>query len=253
MGYPSLFMDGEDLWPISIWRNRINTRVAEQSPVSLVITGDYYTTTNEGTVNAAYTNDSSATITARVYFVITEDSLYHVDPNGHAWHNHLARDMLPDHVGEIVTIDPGQTVNVSRDFTLDASWVEEHCHIVTWIQVDPPSREGLQAGEIDILNFVGIEEYVEEPPVNVYGVSVKTNPCPAHSITLSTSLPEYTQYRIQIFDILGRQVKSFTGTVAPDADEIRFSLTDTDQKHSGVYFYRFRSDVLNANGKLVVQ
>jgi hypothetical protein len=253
MGYPSLFMDGEDLWPISIWRNRINSRIADASPVTLVITGDYNSSTNEGTVNAAYTNDSSAAITARVYFVITEDSLYHVDPNGHAWHNHLARDMLPDHIGEVVTIDPGQTVNVSRDFTLDTSWIEEHCHIVTWIQVDPPSREGLQAGEEDILDLVGIDEYVEEPAANLNRVWVRTNPCPAHNIRLAVSLPEHTSYRIQVFDILGRRVKIISGTVTGNTDEIAFSLEDRDLPRSGVYLYTFQSDILNTTGKFVVQ
>jgi hypothetical protein len=254
MGYPSLFADGVDLWPISTWRPYINNRVTQPSPFTLLITGDYEATNNTGTINASYQNDSTAAITARVYFVITEDSLYHVDPNGHAWHNHLARDFLPDHTGELVTVNPGQVVDMSRVFAIDPSWDETRCHIVTWIQADPPSRNVFQAGEVDIMDLVGIEENNDIEIVSSY-VSLVSNPTSADNVRFLLGIPQGTQYRLEFFDVAGRNIKTVSGIASSDNEIIQYDLNQggTGRISTGVYLYRFTSPTLNANGKIIVR
>jgi hypothetical protein len=254
MGYPSLFADGVDLWPISTWRPYINNRVTQPSPFSLVITGDYESANNTGTINASFQNDSTAAITARVYFVITEDSLYHVDPNGHAWHNHLARAFLPDHIGEQVTVNPGQVVDINRAFTIDPSWDENRCHIVTWIQADPPSRNVFQAGEVDIIDLVGIEENKETEIVRA-NVSLVSNPTSASNVRFLLGVPQGTQYRLEFFDVAGRNIKTVSGIAANDNEIVHYDLNQggTARVNAGVYLYRFTSSILNANGKIIVR
>ncbi len=253
-GYPSLFGDGVDLWPISTWRPYIDSRVNVTSPFALTLSGDYDPVNNTGTVTASYQNESTSAITARVYFVITEDSLYHVDPNGHAWHNNLCRDFLPNEIGEQVTVNPGQTVAIERAFTIDPAWIEDRCKIVTWIQSDAPSREGHQAGKIALLDLVGIDEVVvneaREP-----AVALVNNPCSAENIRFLIRLPSGTLFGIDVFDILGRKVHTQTGTTRTDADVVRIDLGRAEGRNAGagVYFYRFTSPKTSATGKIVVK
>lgn len=253
-GYPSLFADGVDLWPISTWRPYINNRVTLPSPFTLTITGNYDPVNNNGSITASYQNDSSAAITARVYFVITEDSLYHVDPNGHAWHNNLCRDFLPTHIGEQFTVNPGQVINVNRDFVIDPSWVENRCRIVTWIQADAPSRNGYQAGKVKLMDLVGIEENENEVAQNTRN-ALLNNPCAAHDVRFSLDMPLGTSYRIEIFDVIGRKIQTINGTTENDQEIVHCDLNKSDigKVSSGVYLYRITSSELNTTGKIIVK
>lgn len=227
--------------------------MAQPSPITLNINGGYDPVTNTGTVTASFQNDSASAITARVYFVITEDSLYHLDPNGHAWHNKLARDFLPDETGEVVTIDPGQTIDVVRPFTIDAAWDENRCNIVTWIQVDAPSREGLQAGKVKIMDLVGVEEIVVGK-IERSVVTLVNNPCSADNIRFLIELPTGTAYEFEIFDVLGRNVKTLNRTTSSDRELLQLELNDGSQSRvsSGVYLYRFISQSETATGKIII-
>jgi hypothetical protein len=253
-GYPSLFADGVDLWPISTWRPWLTNRMNTSSPIVLNISGDYDPVTNNGTVNASFYNESANAITARVYFVITEDSLYHLDGNGHAWHNQLARDFLPTEIGEQVTINPAQNVDVSRLFTIDPAWDENRCSIVTWIQEDPPSRDGLQAGKTKIMDLVGIDEIIVHKTARP-AVALMNNPCSSDNIRFTVELPQGTEYRIDIFDILGRNVHTCTGISESDRDIVQFDLNQNDNRRvaAGVYLYRFTSQSVNTTGKIIVK
>lgn len=254
LGYPSLFADGVDLWPISTWRPWLTSRMAQPSPITLDMTGGYDPGTNTGTVTASFQNDSASAITARVYFVITEDSLYHLDPNGHEWHNKVARDFLPDENGEPVTIDPGQTVDVTRPFTIDAAWEETRCNIVTWIQADLPSREGLQAGKIKIMDLVGVDELVANK-IEKSVVTLMNNPCSADNIRFLIESPQGTAYEFEIFDVLGRNVRTLNGTTSSDREILHLEMNNgvRDRVSAGVYLYRFVSQSDIATGKIIVK
>lgn len=254
MGYPSLFADGVDLWPISTWRPFISNRVNQPSPFTVSITGNYNPSTNTGTIFASYQNDSTDAISARVYFVITEDSLYHVDPNGHAWHNRMARDMLPDEIGEPVSINPGQTLDISRNFTIDALWNETKCHIVTWIQADAPSRNVYQAGEIDVIDLVGIAENTDTG-IRQWGVSLINNPCSADNIRFALNTTQGIPYQIEIFDVIGRKIKQANGTTLTEREIITCDLNNEQhgRANAGVYFYRFTSINNQTQGKIIVR
>jgi hypothetical protein len=254
MGYPSLFGDGVDLWPISTWRPFISNRVNQPSPFTLSLTGNYNPATNTGTIFASYQNDSTDAISARVYFVITEDSLYHVDPSGHAWHNRMARDMLPNEIGELVTVDPGQTLDISRNFTIDAQWDETKCRIVTWIQAGAPSRNVYQAGEIEVMDLVGIVENTNTG-IRQRNVMLIHNPCSADDIRFALNIAQGTPYQIEIFDVIGRKIKQVNGTTLTEREIITCDLNNEQhgRANAGVYFYRFTSTIHQTQGKIIVR
>ncbi|MGB9720107.1 MAG: Omp28-related outer membrane protein [bacterium] len=256
LGYPSLFLDGRDIWTGSSpsdWDDSIAVEITKPSVITLNMTGTYNSSSKTGVINASFRNDSTATITARVYFVITEDSLYHLDPNGHAWHNHLARDFLPDQTGEQVTITPNQTVVKSRNFTLDATWVDTRCYIVAWLQADAPSRRVFQAGEIKMTDLTGIEDIT---PVEIDHKSVRllSNPNTDH-VKFAIHLCNKEPYQISIYDIQGRLVKVLKGWVMQENETVVWDRkTDNGKKlNAGIYFYLFRSSSYYTEGKIIIQ
>jgi len=256
LGYPSLFRDGVDIWTNwspGDWRDSIVARMNRPSPITLTISGSYNPSTNNGTVDASFRNDSTASITARIYFVITEDSLYHLDPNGHAWHNHVCRDFLPTQTGEQVTIPSGQTVTRSRNFTIAASWNENRCSVGTWLQADAPSRNVFQAGQKKVMNLIYVDEETSAE-ADMSSVSLVANPC-VSAVVFSIRLPETTNYQIDVFDILGRRVGKIIGITSQGKELVSWNLQDEtgNSVSAGVYFFRFISQKLNTTGKFVVR
>ncbi|MEO0206816.1 MAG: Omp28-related outer membrane protein [candidate division WOR-3 bacterium] len=255
-GYPSLFLDGRDIWTSwspSDWRDSVEVEMTKPAPVTLTITGSYNPSTNTGTINAAYRNDSTASITARIYFVITEDSLYHPDPNGHAWHNHLARDFLPDQTGEQVTISPSQTVTRSRSFTIDAAWNENKCYIVTWLQADAPSRNVFQAGEVRVMELVGVEENTPVK-IDLPWMKLRSNPC-TDDVKFTIHLCNRDPYIISIYDIQGQLVRVIRGIASNGTETITWDRNNGSGRKlsSGVYFYKFQSNDYQTGGKIILE
>lgn len=254
-GYPSLFMDGVDLWPMTTWRPSIAARVATPSAITLTTSGTYNSAARTGTINATFRNDSSATISARVYFIITEDSLYHLDPNGHAWHNHLARRFLPNTSrGDTMTLSPSQTKVKSRNFTIDPAWNANRCNIVMWVQADAPSYNVYQGGQRRVVSLTSIEEesaVITAKPL----ICLLTNPCVSRIARFSLELKPNSAYSIDIFDISGRHVKAITGITSQDKETVRWNLRNESgvSISSGVYLYRLTSGRSSGTGKIVVK
>lgn len=253
--YPTLYVDGTDAgWPYTLWRPFVENRMNQPSPMTVTMWGDYDQGTLDGTIYAQFRNDSPQpqAITGRVYFVITEDSLYFTGSNGDAWHNHVARDYLPDEVGEEITIAASDSTTLSRAFTIDATWVEDMCEIVTWIQ-NEGTRETYQGGKVNLLDLTSIEEDVSSELAS-RAVKPVPNPC-VDGTQFTVSLPAGSVYEIDLYDISGRQVRSLRGAASQNTESIRWNLVDdTGIKVSrGVYFYRFVSDQIRTTGKIVVR
>jgi hypothetical protein len=146
---PDVYVDGDQT--SGNYQAIIVNRMNQPAPVTETLWGSYTPSFGSGTVYAKFRNDSSATMNARVYFVITEDSCYYVGPNGDAWHNHVARDYLPNDTGTVVSIPSGDSIVLSRDFTINESnWDLSMCHIYAWIQRPTGDKEVFQAGIIKV-------------------------------------------------------------------------------------------------------
>jgi len=221
--------------------------------MTLTITGSYNAGANTGTISASYRNDSSASVTARFYFVVTEDSLYNVDPNGHAWHNHMGRDFLPDQTGEQVTIAAGATATRSRNFTISGSWNENRCAIATWLQYDAPSRDVLQSGHVNIMNLVGVDEGKSVAADLPFARQVN-NPC-SRSANFIIHVLERSEYTVSFFDITGRRLRMLSGIALPGNNDVSWDLRDMNGNRvsAGIYLYRITNPNINKTGKLIVR
>jgi hypothetical protein len=257
-GYPSLFRDGKDIWSGSSpgdFRDSINARRTKTSPVTLTISGSYNSTTDSGTVTASFRNDSTATISnAMVYFIITEDSLYNVDPNGHAWHNHMARRFLPNTSrGDTMTLASGQTKTRTRGFKIQAGWNENRCAIAVWCQSNTGIKDGYQSGYVKVTSLVPIQEEEAYPEPAKPLITLAANPC-VSSARFNLNLPDNTAYSIGIYDLVGRPLTTLPG-VAGKNHAATWDLRDRQGARvtSGVYLFRLTSPAGQATGKIVVR
>ena len=255
---PWLWIDGnKHSGYYSTWEDKVLDRMAQPSPVTITIWGNYHPDDDTGTVYARFRNDSTTTIDGRVIFVITEDSLYHLTPYIE-WHNQVPRDYLPDHNGVTVSILPGDSVAVSQQFTIEQDWNVDFCKILIWIQNDSmqvDSTKEIWQGVVSKVTDLtpGIEENrvgkVPQP-------TIITNPNPCVDGTeFAFDLPAQSQYQIDIYDISGRRVKTLSGLASGGRESIRWNLRDDIGAPvcSGIYLYSFTSDALNTHGKVIVR
>lgn len=256
---PWLWYDGDPDggWIYWDWESKIVDRMNQSSPVTIQMWGNYYPADDTGMVYARFRNDSTATIDGRVIFVITEDSIYYFTPFIE-WHNHIPRDYLPDENGTIVSIPPGDSVTVSQSFTIDMDWNADFCRILTWIQNDSvqvdSTKEIWQGGLVKVTDLIsGIEdEFVGELPRSE--IMVAPNPC-VEGAEFSFHLPAESAYRIEIFDIMGRRIRTLSGLTSGSRHSIRWNRRDEAGAlvRAGVYLYRFTSDTVNCTGKIIVR
>jgi hypothetical protein len=239
------------------WQAYITDRLNQPAPVTITMWGDWTRTQSTGTIYAQFRNDSTATINGTVYFVVTEDSIYRVVPNGDQWHNHVARDYLPTHSGESVSIPPGDSITLSREFTLDASWDASMIEFVTWIQ-DPvmqpadSTKEVWQGATLDV-DELGIEEF-ESHEVSRSQISPIPNPC-VDGTRFSFAIPAGDRYSIAFYDVSGRKVKTLSGIASGDEETIEWNLKNDRgiRVTAGVYLYQFQSTHISTSGKVVVR
>jgi hypothetical protein len=232
------------------WNGLVTGRFGVTSQVTATMYGDYSDGT--GTINVRFRNDTTVTITARAYIVITEDSLYYLGPNGDPWHNHVARDYVPNQVGQYVTIPAGDSVTVTQPFTIQTGWDEDMCEIVAWLQTDG-TRKMWQGAKVPVTAIPGVEENTSEIEA-IYTVTSKPNPCVNHT-SFQFELPINTGYRIDIYDVTGRHIKRLNGIASGNNESVTWNLKDNTGSHisAGVYCYRFFSEFVNTTGKIIVQ
>ncbi|OGC41872.1 hypothetical protein A2Y85_01840 [candidate division WOR-3 bacterium RBG_13_43_14] len=188
-------------------------------------------------------------------FVITEDSLYYAAPNGDNWHNHVARDYIPDITGISVSIPPGDSATISQPFTTQTSWNLNRLEIVSFLQnpnLSPDStKEVKQGGMIRIVNLA-IQDYDHKHLAQK--VLPTPNPC-IDGTKFTFQLNNGSSYNINIYDECGSLVRRLSGVATGQIDNLHWDLKDNDNNrvNAGVYFFLFASDETNSNGKIVVR
>ncbi|KPK67994.1 hypothetical protein AMJ87_12565 [candidate division WOR_3 bacterium SM23_60] len=255
---PWLWFDGDKhgTEDYNTWESKIVNRMMQDAPVTLTMGGIFSATDDTGRVYAHFRNDSTDTITGRVIFVITEDSLYFPSVNGDLWHNHVPRDYVPDHDGQVVSIAPGDSLTVDRFFSLDTNWVDEMCDIVTWIQNDSMSADSIkeiwQGAMIKVTDLTGIHE--QETDVVRSTLHAYPNPC-ARDITFMLDMPSGTAYTLIFYDVIGRPVRYFTGIAPARRHEVTWNLLDQtgDKVSPGIYLYSLTRKGVQARGKIIVR
>jgi hypothetical protein len=255
---PYLWFDGhKGTTSYGTWQTRIVTRLAQSAPVTITMWGDWWPLQGTGTVYAQFRNDSTATLNGRVIFVVTEDSIYTPNLAGDPWHNHVARDYLPTQIGETVSIPAGDSLTLSRTFSLDTLWNPDMIEFVAWIQdlnMNPSDStiEIWQGGILDITEL-GVEEYGNNE-IAASLITPTPNPC-VSGTRFAFTLPAGDAYRITFYDVSGRKVHTMYGIASGNEETVNWNLTNEQgtRVSAGVYLYRFESTEIETTSKVVVQ
>jgi len=254
---PWLWYDGNQHggFDYMMWEALITSRMAMPAPVTMALWGDYTPGTGQGTVNVYLQNDSTATINGRVIIAITEDSLFYIAPNGVNWHNHVARDYLPDHNGTLISIAASDHEIVTQPFTINSSWNDNYCTILAWIQNDSmqvDSTKEIWQGAMRKVTELSIEETGSN--VEPRQFLVRPNPCDDR-VTFSLDLTSGKEFQMFIYDISGRLVKDFDGVSSGQQMALEWDMCDNKGKRlsSGVYFYELLTSVRRISGKIVIK
>jgi hypothetical protein len=255
---PFLWCDGRQRGTsYSTWRAYIESKIGVAAYVTVTSWGVYLQAQDSGRLYLMVHNDSTGTMKGYIRFTLTEDSCYYVGPNNDPWHNHVARDYIPDTSGTFAQLAPHDSVIVYRNFRVGSGWDENRCKIVYWFQNDSlradSSKPVYQAGIRKVMDLaVGIEEIKIQTPIP--GIDLAPNPC-LDGTRFSFPVASGSEYRIRIFDITGRQVCTLSGVSRSGIETVKWNCRDDKDKAvgSGVYLYRFESPTLNTTGKIVVK
>jgi hypothetical protein len=194
-----------------------------------------------------------------IRFVLIEDSCYYLGPNNDPWHNHVARDYLPDTSGTYAQLAYHDSVIVYRNFRVksDSGWNENRCQIIYWYQNDSlradSSKPVYQAG---IRKVMDLAVDIEESRTVSVAPTVKTTPNPCRDkAVFRFQIPLHSQYTIKIFDVSGRCVRTMTSVSQQKVESATWDLRmdQGDRINAGVYLYTFESEGLSTNGKIVVR
>ena len=255
---PYLWYDGhKGSTSYGTWNSQITGRMAQPAPVTITMWGDWSPAQGTGTIYAQFRNDTTAMLNGRVFFVATEDSIYRITSNGDIWHNHVARDYLPDHNGETVSIPAGDSITVSRTFALDTLWNPNMIEFVTWLQdVDMQVMDStieIWQGGILTIDQLGIEEYGSSQ-ISTTQILTIPNPC-VDGTRFSFTLPSGNAYSIKLFDVTGRKVRTLNGMASDDEESVDWDLQNEQgvRVSAGVYLYYFESETITSTGKVVVR
>lgn len=255
---PYLWFDGQKGGTsYSGWQAHVTGRMNQPAPVTVTMWGDWIPAQGTGTVYAQFRNDTTVTLNGQVVFVATEDSIYRVTSNGDQWHNHVARDYLPDQNGEIVVIPAGDSLTLSRTFALQPTWNPDMMEFVAWMQdtsMQPQdSTIEIWQGAILDIDELGVEEYGNAQIIAQEIIPVP-NPC-VNSTKLSFMISDGVAYNITFFDVSGRKVKTFSGISSGNEESIEWNLINEQgaRVSAGVYLYRFESSEKTTTGKVVVR
>jgi hypothetical protein len=256
---PWLWVDGDKhpAYLTGTWRSSIVNEMNRPSPMTCTMWGDYSTGKGTGTVYARFRNDSTATISGRIRFLLTEDSCYYAASNGDAWHNHVARDFLPDTSGTAFNLAPGDSVTTSRSFTVQSGWNQNQCKIIVWAQstalLADSTRDVWQSGIMKVMDMlVGVDENSRATPGTV--VMLFPNPC-TQEARLAFSAKKGDQYLLNIYSITGGKIRTISGTTTGNQDMATWNLRNDSGTRvpAGIYFYRLESAQIKASGKIVVE
>lgn len=199
----------------------------------------------QGTLSATVKNVSGDEITGRVLFTVTESNIPYQWRNQSELH-FVERDMLPDEEGELITLAPGETETIERNYETGSGWphytedldnVEFGCFVqdTTTFQLYqsdtlPPGRlaQILQAA---ILPAAG-SSIVEKTPPSAIHLDVPSIASGRATLKISVSSP--SRVELNLFDAAGRRVRTvFSGTLKAGTHVIDLPTADLAP---GVYF-----------------
>ncbi|UCE18579.1 MAG: Omp28-related outer membrane protein [Gemmatimonadota bacterium] len=158
---PRLFFDGvgdDDAYdmddPWELWVALLEQRSQQEIPLEMTLGFDLDGSDERVQAHITSSEEISSPDVV-IQFVLTESEIEYEASNGLLLHDHVMRKMYPDGNGQPFSIQEGQSLDISRNFTLDPEWIPEHCGFVVFVQ-DTSTFEVIQATKSRIFTAVSI-------------------------------------------------------------------------------------------------
>lgn len=255
---PQAFIDGfvNGGSGFATWPGAIEARFIDASPVSITITGSR----NGATLNlnaAIYADRAVNSANWRVHWVVVESGISapQNSPSGYVpfVHDYAFRNMYPDANGSPITISQGQTVNIPRSITLNASWVANNCRVIVFVQ-NNTDRKVQNVEYLDINTLTSVGEPVNGVPTTFALAQNYPNPFnPTTTFDYAISKQSFVQ--ITVYDLLGREVR----TLLSEEKAVGIYNTTWDGTNnagesvpSGMYLYRMSAGTFTEAKKMLL-
>jgi len=258
-GYPTTIFDGVDSliggFPdqslFDPWyKQRYNIRKLKTSPLTIDLTevAPAYNSTS-GTLKAVITNESAEALTGTAHFVVTESNI------PHAWKNQthlhfLERAMLPNASGEQITLGAGEDITLTRDYTIDDTWLnftsDENIEFGCFVQSTEGEGALYEIFQGAVIKFGDTTEVsvVEDPSEVLFDVTVNARGL------VKFSLQKTTEIEVSLYDAIGRNVeKVHSGLLSEGNHTLSVDINSLPQ---GPYFLTVNDGLYLLSRKIVV-
>jgi hypothetical protein len=256
-GVPTLYMDNQLAvmedgtlgWPLRVV-DAYGQRAVAGSPIEMAITYDH----DDTSVNVEVTVlDSMPADFYRLVVAVTEDDIYAPGSNGEEHHNQAFRRLFPDLIGLPVTTTPG-THEYTVQLDLDPEWVLENLRATAWVQADTTGHI-VNSATVKILSgTTAVDDHDQVQPAVVGLFGARPNPFNPRT-SISYSIPQDGQVRLQIVDLRGRLIITLVDEVmATGYHEVTWNGRDSTGREipSGIYFSRLEVGGQVAHGRMTL-
>lgn len=117
------------------WTTQINMKLSQKSNFGLNLINTLDTITRNGTLSIQIGQFSGQPINDLVlHIALTEGDLYYNAPNGETHFFNILRDLITPCSGESISVIPGQSTIINKEYTIDNRVVIRNCEIIVFVQ-----------------------------------------------------------------------------------------------------------------------
>lgn len=241
---PDVFFDGKvQLISYSSWASTLDKLVKDSSPLKITLKG----TKGNNKINLMTEISRNGNINQTdlvMHFVVVEN-IHYLGRNGVSRHDNVMRKMLPTPAGKPFSINDNETKEIDTTIVLDSSWKPDSLSVVVFVQ-SKGTKEVYQSETIkysDLSIMTGIQNN-KGIPSQFYLAQNYPNPFNP-STKISYYLPEQSQVRINIYNILGKHIIELTNDIESAGN---YNLKwNADKLPSGFYFLTIEAVSLRSN------
>ena len=244
---PDVFFDGAIQSHSYIdWSKTLDGLIKNKtSPLKIILSGMAET----GKINLKSEISRSGEInqTDLVLHYVVVENIHYLGRNGVSRHDNVMRKMLPTPAGELFSMNDNETKEIDTKIELDSSWIPDSLSVVVFIQ-SKGTKEVFQSETIKYSVMNVMTDIVNDKKIPVKFFLAQNYPNPFNpSTTIRYHIPEQSQVRINIYNILGKNITELTNNIKSAGD---YSLKwNAGSMPSGFYFLNIEAIALNSNNK----
>ncbi|MBN1634015.1 MAG: Omp28-related outer membrane protein [Ignavibacteria bacterium] len=132
------------------WTNQINQRLNKTNDITINLSNVIDTVSKSGTlfIQAAQLSGTTQS-NLKLHIAITEGNLYYNSPNGKTLYHNILRQMITSSGGEDISVTPGQTLNIVKNYNIDNRIIPNNSQLIVFIQNDS-TKEILGAEKVKL-------------------------------------------------------------------------------------------------------